>query len=1624
MARKPRSCNEQEKVRNIQLWTGEMDRCLARVLAVEVKKGNKVDNVFKSAAYVAASIAVNKEFGLGLTKEHIRNRLKTWKKQYRILKELLAQKGFGWDEKRKMIVADTSLWNGYIKGHPDARQFWGRSIEHYHEFCTVIGNDQLVVGCFENDAGMDMKFEDTKDVLDQAILFNVQSDDNQTTKIRWTRAMDYYLGKVLAEQVRRGYKRDNVLAPKAYEITLSSLNEKFGPHLTKDNIKNRLKTWRKRYVILKDMLSCAGFKWDTTRKMIVATDILWDSYVKTYPDARVFRGAVIENYENWCIIFGNDYGVAEDVHLPNVDDGYEVKDQVKNMMWTNEMDDCLTKVLVEQVKLGNKSKLGNKLKPRVLVAAVSALNERFQLDLTRDHIKNRLKTWKKQYAILKELLEHSNFKWDETEKMVKATDSAWKQYIRANPGARQLQGRVIKNYDELQIILGYDDLPESSLNGTDDNLNLNAGNEAAENTYCGWSDIAKRKWKYVSWTEEMDRCLAEQLIEQVVLGNKLENSFKPVAFEAALAVLNSKFSLDLTVEDIRYRLKTWKKEYGLVKELLSDNGFEWDERQKMVIADDSEWNKYIERNPALSSVRARPIENYTELCILVGDEQSSGFESENGNGVADLAQIDKNHLETPVELVFDEETSHDDADDNDKEAIRLLSETENGARNPLQNEEELLETPLEVAGNEEMRQGVTDDNTQASSQQTGARLTSSSQSKQAFKRRQTNNPMLEMMTAIAANTSRIADALTESNSATLLDEAFSTVQTIPEFDDDLIIDACEFLSVDEKRARMFMKLNDRLRKKWLLKRLRGCLGRKTLLNLTKFPGRHKPFSTAAVFPTADDLLALSSDAISLLQAKQIHACAILNGHLPVNGAVCASLILRYADFNAPSTSRILFEQTIPYDHTAFLWNTLIRALSVARVSESFDTYNRMFRIGVRPNDRTFPLALKICADDFDVAKGMEIHGCLIKMGFYCDVFVGNTLLLFYGNNGVWRDAEKVFDEMRERDVVTWNTVIGMLSVNGFYFKALRLFCEMISRSAYKPNMVTVVSVLPACAEVRDEGMTRQIHGYVLKVGLDSQVRIGNALVDAYGKCGNVKALKQVFDEMEDRNEVSWNAVINSLAYAGFNKDALGAFRLMMKAGLRPDSISFTTILPVLVGMEFFNLGKEIHGFSLRIGVESDVFIANSLIDMYAKSGHPTEALNVFQQMHLKTVVSWNAMVANFTQNGQELAAIELVRKMQVHGETPDSFTLTNVLPACGRLGFLRTGKEIHGRTFRMGSSLDLFVSNALTDMYAKCGRLNLAKNLFDISSRDEISYNIMILGYSRTSDASKSVSLFSEMGLIGLKHDMVSFVGVISACANLATLKQGKEIHGLLVRKHFHKHLFIANSLLDFYTKCGRIDIAHKVFDRIPHKDVASWNTMVLGYGMLGKVDVAIKFFEGMREDGVECDSVSYITILSVCSHGGLVEKGRKYYEEMKALNIKPTEMHYACMVDLLGRAGLLEEAAELIKNLPIIPDANIWGAMLGACRIFGNIELATWAAEHLFMLKPQHSGYYTILSNMLAEVGKWDEANRVRELMKLKGARKNPGCSWVQVQDQVHAFVVEDRMKKLDPALWLACSS
>ncbi|KAK4441404.1 Pentatricopeptide repeat-containing protein [Sesamum alatum] len=323
--------------------------------------------------------------------------------------------------------------------------------------------------------------------------------------------------------------------------------------------------------------------------------------------------------------------------------------------------------------------------------------------------------------------------------------------------------------------------------------------------------------------------------------------------------------------------------------------------------------------------------------------------------------------------------------------------------------------------------------------------------------------------------------------------------------------------------------------------------------------RRQPLSslsaTAPLWRPTADILPLCATAESLSATQLAHARAVIHGHLPFSVSISAALILSYATHHSHrSTLQSLFSQAVPFSRSPFLYNTIIRACTIMStgphkncvVDLGLFLYNDLLGdTGFRPDDYTFPFVLKLCADSLHVLKGLEVHGRLIKAGFDEDLFVNNTLILFYGSCGDLRSVGKVFDEMPERDLISWNTGIRVLSDNEYLLESVGLFKDMISTSGFMPNVISVLSVLPVCAGLEDERLVSLIHCYVFKVGLDGEIRVGNALVDAYGKCGNIEALEGVFSEMAERNEVSWNSIIGGFSYRGFSGKALDRFRAMI-----------------------------------------------------------------------------------------------------------------------------------------------------------------------------------------------------------------------------------------------------------------------------------------------------------------------------------------------------------------------------------------------------------------------------------------------------------------------------------------------
>eukprot|EP01018_Ginkgo_biloba_P012923 Gb_21951 [translate_table: standard] len=492
-----------------------------------------------------------------------------------------------------------------------------------------------------------------------------------------------------------------------------------------------------------------------------------------------------------------------------------------------------------------------------------------------------------------------------------------------------------------------------------------------------------------------------------------------------------------------------------------------------------------------------------------------------------------------------------------------------------------------------------------------------------------------------------------------------------------------------------------------------------------------------------------------------------------------------------------------------------------------------------------------------------------------------------------------------------------------------------------------------------------------------------------------------------------------------------------------DSNTYACLLQLCIKKNALSQGKIIHTHMHETGLTPNRFLGNTLVDMYAKCGSLVDARRVFDDMPKRDVISWTAMIATYSKHRFAEEALILFNQMQLSGIQPNQFTFASVLPACAKLAALEEGMEIHEEIIRSNFQTDVVVANALIDMYAKCGNIEKARDVFDkMLQRNVVSWTAMIAGYAQSGNVDEALKLFQEMPernvvtwtamiagcvqngqnvealqlfrrmqLAGVKPNPNIFASVLSACANTAALEQGLEIHDEIITKGFESNVFVHSALVDMYAKCGSIHKARNAFDKMHQRDVVCWNAMIAGYAMHGRGKEALKLFEQMQHSGMKPNHITLVCVLSACCHAGLVNEGRHYFDCMsQCYHITPSMKHYVCMVDLLGRAGQLDEAQEIINKMPIEPDASVWRCLLSACRIHHNIELGERVAERLFELNPKYGAPYVLLSNIYAAAGRWDDSENVRKMMKDRRVRKMPGRSWIEVNKQVHVFLVGDR--------------
>ncbi|XP_011627082.2 putative pentatricopeptide repeat-containing protein At5g13230, mitochondrial [Amborella trichopoda] len=684
------------------------------------------------------------------------------------------------------------------------------------------------------------------------------------------------------------------------------------------------------------------------------------------------------------------------------------------------------------------------------------------------------------------------------------------------------------------------------------------------------------------------------------------------------------------------------------------------------------------------------------------------------------------------------------------------------------------------------------------------------------------------------------------------------------------------------------------------------------------------------------------------------------------------------------------------NHKSFVKDYCLRK-QIGRIDPWFDSY-------------AYTRLFQSCTEKTGLIEGKNIHGHVIKSGSNLDLFAWNTLLNMYSKLGNLMDAEMVFDEMPEKNTATWVPLIQGYAQLGDLNKPLELF-RRIHTYGFELNPFAFSTILKVIVDMELLGHVNYIHGCVIKLGFESNAFVGSSLIDGYSANGLIRDAREVFEGILEKDIVSWTGMITAYAESGKGDGALNLFSQMRENGLKPNPFTFTSLLKASTSLEDVELGKSFHAFALKMQNESNYFVGSALVDMYAKCGGIEDARMVFNGFQERDVIVWSFMISRYAWSGEYEEAFGLFFQMWQASVAPNQFSYASFLHACSSLGALELGKQAHGHLVKLEFYSDVFVSSALIDTYAKCGRMDYAELVFSrLPCPNDVSWNSMIVGYVQLGFGEEALRLFQKMHESHVEITQVTFSSILRACACLAAMEQGTQIHSLIAKTHYYYDTPVNNALVDMYAKCGSIRDAWNVFNTMSYHDIVSWNAMINGYSLHGLGPDALELFEKMIETGSKPNHISFVGVLCACSNMGLVSKGREYFHAMtNDYGITPCMEHYSCMVRLLGRSGRLDESMKLIEDMPFEPSVTLWRALLGACVVHKNVNLGKLSAQRVLEMEPNDESAHVLLSNMYAASGRWDDVALIRKTMRKRGVRKEPGLSWIEIQGKVHSFGVDD---------------
>lgn len=596
-----------------------------------------------------------------------------------------------------------------------------------------------------------------------------------------------------------------------------------------------------------------------------------------------------------------------------------------------------------------------------------------------------------------------------------------------------------------------------------------------------------------------------------------------------------------------------------------------------------------------------------------------------------------------------------------------------------------------------------------------------------------------------------------------------------------------------------------------------------------------------------------------------------------------------------------------------------------------------------------------------------IHSLSLKLCcLLSSVFLSNNLLNSYVSRLESVSARKLFEETPHRNVVTWSAMVACYARLGSLRDALFFFRGM-QEGNVAPNKFTYGSLITGCTRVRDSRTGVQVHCSAVKFGVETDTFMAGALIDMYAKCGMADDCWRVFDQTPEKDVVSWTTLIAGSANSGqcgCQSATFELFKDMVCSGVRPVGRTIASLVKVFDEPAKLNYGKQAHGHMMKVGIEMDDHLGSALLAMYGRCGGFDEVVRLSLRIN-HDVLSLTSLLAAYMQNGYEVEAITVFRRMVEGNMVIDTFVIASVIGACSKLGEARKGKETHGYAVRRNLILDISVGNSLITFYGRCGEISKSELVFWLmGERDIISWTAMLTCYAQNDFGGEALSFFREMLREGISPPIYSVTGAIRACSQNKNLLMGRGIHARTIKMGTDTNLCVQNSFITMYAKCGTIDEASRVFASMAERDAVSWNALIAGCSYHGFEKEALELFHLMQKDGIVPDDYSFIAILASCSRGGLVSEGWEFFRLMKvAYRLEPKMEHYACMVDLLARAGRLHEAVDFIDCMPFDPDYAVWEALLASCKLHGE-EVGRSVAEKILETRAEDaSPCVTLLS-------------------------------------------------------------